>query len=90
MDDTAASVLLAGPGGLLASVVELESEGIVPSLTALCPCCSRVSVLAKDNGGAAHVIALWRRVGPFLDCGRKRPDSEAEAGDGHQVDGGRL
>ena len=74
---SSASVLLTGcEGGLQAAVEELEAQGVMPGLTAVCPACNRVSALAPERtgGGYSHLLAMWRRVRPFLDGRRQRPD----------------
>ena len=63
-----ASVILLGQQDLRASVDELESKGIMPCLTAICPECSKLSVIynADDIAPFVHTIALWKRLGPYL------------------------
>ena len=62
-----ASVALLGDGDLQASVENVEAQGIVPSVTAVCPGCNRITVILCENGAPyVHVVGVWRRLGPFL------------------------
>ena len=61
----ALALVLEANKDLRSAVEELEAEGVLPCLTAVCPVCKRVSILVED-GGYAHVLALWKRVRPFL------------------------
>jgi hypothetical protein len=60
-------VVLLGDADLLDSVKQIESQGIVPSLTAVCPECGKMTAILCDNRAPlVHFIALWQRLGPYL------------------------
>ena len=62
-----ASVALLGEEDLQTSVEQVESQGIVPSVTAVCPRCNRVTVILCENEAPyVHVVGVWRRLGAFL------------------------
>lgn len=77
LNPTASSVLLLGARDLKAAVEEVETE-IVPSVTALCPKCKRISILAPELD-VAHPLWLLRRLRPFLD--KMRHETRGAAGD---------
>ncbi len=54
------------------AVEELKSQ-IRPGLTAVCPRCDYMSIVAEGGGAGAagHVLYLWKCFGPFLDAVRK-------------------
>lgn len=67
-EPSAASVLILGEKSILSAVEELEAEGVLPCLTAVCPNCQRISILTEEGHGAcAHVLGLWARMRPFLE-----------------------
>ena len=78
LSDSYASVCVLGGADLCSSVEALEAHGIVPSLTALCPGCGRVSMLGEPG----HALAMWLRLKPFLDGGRAGSDRDAGAAKG--------
>ena len=62
-----ASVALLGSGDLEASVKDVESQGIVPSVTAVCPECGKVTAIVGDSRDPyVHVVGLWRLLGAYL------------------------
>ena len=62
-----ASVALLGDEDLQASVEDVEAQGIVPSLTAVCPKCGNITAIMCDNVAPyVHVIGLWRQLGVYL------------------------
>lgn len=69
MAPTYASVLLLGSAVELVSAVEELEAQIRPGVTAVCPKCDRVSLVAEDGsaGSVVHALLVWKCFGPFLD-----------------------
>ena len=65
---TFASVALLENKDVVECVNELESQGIVPCVTAMCSQCNNISLILYNGveDPVTHTLAIWKHFKPYL------------------------
>ena len=66
-DESSYASALVGNGSLEDAVASIEAR-IIPCITAVCPKCSRVSLLSDGTAASCvRTVAMWRRLAEWVD-----------------------